>query len=63
MVLVNSEVVLNIHTESQANKLRKILRPTENDINSDEFAQKASKIADSFVQSRKGINNLRKHLK
>ncbi|MEX0381193.1 hypothetical protein AB3K25_02590 [Leuconostoc sp. MS02] len=62
MVAINSNVIINIQSKSQEERLRKTLRPSKSDIESPEFNQKVSEIADGFIASQKGMARLKRFL-
>lgn len=59
MVMRNSDVVVEINSNEQAKRLRKILNPTRQDIDSPVFTKKVSSLAKNLSSARKGMNNLR----
>lgn len=62
MVLRATDVVINIGSQKQEAKMRKILRPTENDLRSSEFSRRVNVVSDGFIKARKGMENLKKLL-
>lgn len=62
MVLRVADVVINIGSQEQESKIRKILRPTESDLRSSEFCKRVNVVSDGFIQARKGMENLKKLL-
>lgn len=62
MVLRDKDVVINITSEKQENRIRKILQPTNNEMESAEFQKRVTKVATGFVSARKGMDNIRKLL-
>ncbi|MCS8594612.1 hypothetical protein EFE27_01215 [Leuconostoc citreum] len=62
MVLRVNDVVININSQEQEAKFRKILRPTAKDLKSREFNKRVDIVANGFIQARKGMDNLKKLL-
>ncbi|WP_334098200.1 hypothetical protein [Leuconostoc lactis] len=63
MVAVDSRVIIDIRSKKQEKRIQKALAPSEKDIKSFEFNEKASDIAKRFIEAQKGIARLTSKLK
>lgn len=62
MVLRSKDVVIDVRSNPQAERLQNIFKPTKGFVKSSTFKNQVSTTAKGFIQAQKGLGNLEKLL-
>lgn len=60
MVLRSKDVVIDVRSNPQAERLQNIFKPSKDFVKSPEFKKQVTTTAKGFVQAQKGLGNLEK---